>query len=729
MTQKIKNIFGKLRLPTFLNTRLGLFFTLLILLWAKTIFAYFVEFNLGVENLMQYVILFINPIASSLLILGLALYIRSKKLSYITMMTIYSLLVLLLFSNAVYYREFTDFITINTMLGAGKVASGLGESALRLFRPYDIIYILDIPLFILALVTKKIKMQEKPVKARYSLAFSAIAVLVFTGNLNLAESERPGLLTRTFSREYLVKFLGINAFTVYDGVQTYQTNQIKAEASENDLLAVENYVDEHYAAPDESMFGIAEGRNVIYVHLESFQQFLIDYSLVDEEGVAHEVTPFLNSLYTDQSTYSFDNFFHQVNAGKTSDAETLMENSLFGLSQGSLFTQSGSTNTFQAAPDILSQTAGYTSAVFHGNSGNFWNRNETYKSFGYDYFFDENYYDVTDDNSFQYGLHDKPFFEQSAQYLEQLQQPFYTKFLAVSNHYPYSDISSEESGFPRATTDDETINGYFATANYLDTAVEEFFNYLKASGLYDNSIIILYGDHYGISNSRNQDLAELVGETSSSWNNFDNAQMQRVPYMIHIPGETGGYVNHTYSGQVDALPTLMHLLGIDTSNYLMLGQDLFSPEREELVAFRNGSFITPEYTSYNGLTYYNENGRIVTSAQTAIQDQLEILQNKVNLQLSISDQINNGDLLRFYSDSGLTPINTDDYSYLRQVQQMQDITAELGDASTSLLSVNGGQSTSELYDSKTYQDYHPVEVAEEATDSSQVEEAEEPVTE
>ena len=50
----------------------------------------------------------------------------------------------LLFSNAVYYREFTDFITINTMLGAGKVASGLGESAIKLFRPYDILYWLDL---------------------------------------------------------------------------------------------------------------------------------------------------------------------------------------------------------------------------------------------------------------------------------------------------------------------------------------------------------------------------------------------------------------------------------------------------------------------------------------------------------------------------------------------------------------------------------------------------------
>lgn len=61
---------------------------------------------------------------------------------------------LLLFSNVVYYREFTDFITVNTMLGAGKVASGLGESALRLFRPYDVIYFLDFIIIGVLLLTK-----------------------------------------------------------------------------------------------------------------------------------------------------------------------------------------------------------------------------------------------------------------------------------------------------------------------------------------------------------------------------------------------------------------------------------------------------------------------------------------------------------------------------------------------------------------------------------------------
>ena len=128
--------------------------------------------------------------------------------------------------------------------------------------------------------------------------------------------------------------------------------------------------------------------------------------------------------------------------------ETLLENSFFGLDQGPLFTQLGNKNTFQATPTILGREAGYTSAVFHGNAWTFWNRNETYKHLGYDYFFDGSYYDVNEDNSFQYGLHDKPFFQQSTQYLEHLQQPFYTKFIAVSNHYPYSEFKDGDLWFP-----------------------------------------------------------------------------------------------------------------------------------------------------------------------------------------------------------------------------------------------------------------------------------------
>ncbi|CAI3259224.1 LTA synthase family protein [Enterococcus cecorum] len=673
--------------------------------------AYTLDFHLSLENALQHFILIINPIATTLLLLSVGLYVRRKKPAYITMMVIYFIMTALLFSNAVYYREFTDFITINTILGAGKVASGLGESAIKLFRPYDILYWLDFILLVFALATKRIKMDETPVRARMAFAFSTLAVMIFSGNLFLAESDRPELLTRTFSRDYLVKYLGINAFTVYDGVQTYKTTQVRAQASATDMDEVAEYVKGHYAKPNDQYFGLAKGRNVIYIHLESTQQFLIDYKLKDENGVEHEVMPFINSLYHSNSTFSFSNFFHQVKAGKTSDSETLFENSLFGLNQGALFTQLGGKNTFEAAPNILKQTQGYTSAVFHGNSGTFWNRNETYKRLGYDYFFDASYYNVTEDNSFQYGLNDKPFFQQSVKYLEHLQQPFYTKFIAVSNHYPYSQLSGDETGFPLAQTKDETINSYFSTANYMDTAVHEFFDYLKQSGLYDNSIIILYGDHYGISNARNKELAQLLGKDRETWSNFDNAQVQRVPYMIHIPGMNKGKIIDTYGGQVDALPTLLHLLGVDTQNYIQLGQDLFSPDHKQLVAFRDGDFVTPNYTYYGGMLYDNKTGEEITEPSEELKKQIDADKEAVSDQLATSDKINNGDLLRFYTKSGLKAINPDDYNYLKNTDRIEKIEKELGDKSTSVYSKHNHTSTTDKYQTKSYQELHPKETS------------------
>ena len=694
---------------SWVNKRLGFFTLLIVLMWLKNMLAYTLDFHLSLENALQHFILIINPIATTLLLLSVGLYVRRKKPAYITMMVIYFIMTALLFSNAVYYREFTDFITINTMLGAGKVASGLGESAIKLFRPYDILYWIDFILLVFALATKRIKMDETPIRARMAFAFTTLSVMIFSGNLFLAESDRPELLTRTFSRDYLVKYLGINAFTAYDGVQTYKTTQVRAQASATDMDEVAEYVKGHYAKPNDQYFGLAKGRNVIYIHLESTQQFLIDYKLKDENGVEHEVMPFINSLYHSNSTFSFSNFFHQVKAGKTSDSETLFENSLFGLNQGALFTQLGGKNTFEAAPNILKQTQGYTSAVFHGNSGTFWNRNETYKHLGYDYFFDASYYNVTEDNSFQYGLNDKPFFQQSVKYLEHLQQPFYTKFIAVSNHYPYSQLSGDETGFPLAQTKDETINSYFSTANYMDTAVHEFFDYLKQSGLYDNSIIILYGDHYGISNARNKELAQLLGKDRETWSNFDNAQVQRVPYMIHIPGMNKGKIIDTYGGQVDALPTLLHLLGVDTQNYIQLGQDLFSPDHKQLVAFRDGDFVTPNYTYYGGVLYDNKTGEEITEPSEELKKQIDADKEAVSDQLATSDKINNGDLLRFYTKSGLKAINPDDYNYLKNTDRIEKIEKELGNKSTSVYSKHNQTSTTDKYQTKSYQELHPKE--------------------
>lgn len=606
------------------------------------------------------------------------------------------------------------------MLASSKVSAGLGAAALELFRPWDVIYILDFPILAFFFFKKWIRMDNRPFNKRASFAVTSLSAMLFSANLFLAEIDRPELLTRGFSNYYVVRALGLPAFLGYSANQTYAANKERSKASEADLKPVEEYIQQHYAKPNPEYFGMAKGRNVIYIHLESFQQFLIDYKLkVDDKE--YEVTPFLNSLYHSKETFAFSNVFNQVKAGKTSDAETMIETGLFGLNQGSFMVNYGGTNTQQAAPFILSKNGYNSSAVFHGNAGSFWNRNTAYKQWGYNYFFDASYFTKQNSsNSFQYGLNDKYMLKDSIKYLERLQQPFYTKFITVSNHYPYTtSLSGDDLGFPLAKTQDETINGYFATANYLDSSIKAFFDYLKESGLYKNSIIVLYGDHYGISNSRNPALAPLLGKNSETWSSYDNAMLQRVPYMVVIPGMDKGGIIDTYGGEIDMLPTLEHLLGIESNKFLQVGQDMLSPEHDQIVAFRSANyFVTPEYTSYSGRTYYTKTGEEITNPDEKTKEELDKIREAANLQLKISDSIQTGDLLRFFKGNDLGKVNPEDYSYTNSFKALKKIEKEKGDKSTSLYNQRGNQSTVDLFKAPTYKELHPEDDSSSSTETS-----------
>lgn len=704
----------------FMSTRLGFVLTLLLLYWFKTMWAYSVDFNLDIQGPYQIFLAVINPLPISLLFIGLALYIKRTKLFYSLAFGIYLLLFIWLISNSIYYREFTDFVTVNTMLASSKVSAGLGAAALELFRPWDVIYILDFPILAFFFLKKWIRMDTRPFNKRASFAVTSLSAMLFSANLFLAEIDRPELLTRGFSNYYVVRALGLPAFLGYSANQTYAANKERSKASEADLKPVEEYIQQHYAKPNPEYFGMAKGRNVIYIHLESFQQFLIDYKLkVDDKE--YEVTPFLNSLYHSKETFAFSNVFNQVKAGKTSDAETMIETGLFGLNQGSFMVNYGGTNTQQAAPFILSKNGYNSSAVFHGNAGSFWNRNTAYKQWGYNYFFDASYFTKQNSsNSFQYGLNDKYMLKDSIKYLERLQQPFYTKFITVSNHYPYTtSLSGDDLGFPLAKTQDETINGYFATANYLDSSIKAFFDYLKESGLYKNSIIVLYGDHYGISNSRNPALAPLLGKNSETWSSYDNAMLQRVPYMVVIPGMDKGGIIDTYGGEIDMLPTLEHLLGIESNKFLQVGQDMLSPDHDQIVAFRSANyFVTPEYTSYSGRTYYTKTGEEITNPDEKTKEELDKIREAANLQLKISDSIQTGDLLRFFKGNDLGKVNPEDYSYTNSFKALKKIEKEKGDKSTSLYHQRGNQSTVDLFKAPTYKELHPEDDSSSSTETS-----------
>lgn len=664
------------------KTKLGFFTVVVVFFWVKTYLTYITKFNLGVVGPMQKFLLLINPLPTAMLLIGIGLFFKGRK-SYWIMVIIDFLLSLWLFSNILYYREFSDFLSTSIIKTSGSTSDNLGKSIAGITKGTDFLVFLDVVIIVLLIAFKVFKIDVRRLKLKISLLIEGLAVVLIGTNLTMAQKDRPGLLTRTFDNNYIVKYLGLNSFAVYDGVKTAQSNAIMAKANHSDLKTVQSYIKKNYIAPNPEYYGVAKNKNVLVIHLESFQQFLIDY-----KWHGKEVTPNLNKLYHANDTISFDNFFNQVGQGKTSDAEMMLENSIFGLQSGSAMSSYGTSNTFESAPAILGQQAGYTSAVMHGGAGSFWNRDNAYKSFGYDYFMPLSYYQNKKGYYLGYGIKDKLFFDQSIKYIEHLPQPFYLKMITVTNHYPY-DLDKKNQSIDKTDTGDKTVDGYVQTAHYLDEAIGELMSYLKKSGLEKNTLIMLYGDHYGISGNHHKASAQLLNK--DSFNNFDNLQFQRVPLMFHMPGLKGG-INHTYGGEIDVRPTLFNLLGINDQNMIQFGHSLLAKNAPQIVAQRNGDFITPKYSKVEGSYYYTKSGKRVTYPSKKVKAQLASISNTVTTELSLSDRVITGNLLRFYKPNGFKYVKRKNYSY-KKTDSLKRLKKAEKNSKNSVWYQNGKKST------------------------------------
>src|SRR5690625_2748979 len=276
-------------MKNFISSKMGFFTIAALLIRLKSYFVYLFEFNLDIQNVMQHFLLLINPISSTLVFLGIALFARGRRVGgYIII--IHTLMSALLYANVVFYRFNTDFITLPVLTQTGNFGS-LGSSIASLVAWTDILYVIDIIVLIVLFTKSKQIWSAERMNFKRSLLIMGAGILVFSINLGLAEADRPQLLKRTFDRNYIVKYLGAYNFTIYDALQNVKTSTERVLADSSDLTEVQNYTDNKYAEPNEELFGIAEGKNIIKIHLESFQSFLIDYELDGEE-----VTPFINSL-------------------------------------------------------------------------------------------------------------------------------------------------------------------------------------------------------------------------------------------------------------------------------------------------------------------------------------------------------------------------------------------------------------------------------------------------
>lgn len=606
-------------------------FVLIIALavWLKTYLITRFSFDLKIESSTQELILFISPLATSLAFVGLALFATGEKRNYIAL-CINFLLTIVLVGNVMFYDFYSDFVTL-PVLGQTSNFGQLGGSILEILNYKIILAFVDIIFFFILLKKKALVFQTGRVTHPARFVYFLLTVGVFFANLHLAEKERPELLTRSFDRVMLVKNLGLYTHQVYDLTLQVKAGSQKALADSSKLQETENYVKANQSEPNPNMFGAAKGKNVIVVTLESLQTFLIGAKVNGEE-----VTPFLNEFINE--SYYFDNFFHQTGQGKTSDSEFLIDTSLYPLNRGAVFFTHGN-NDYTATPEILRQQ-GYFTSVFHANNATFWNRNIMYSALGYDRYYNELDYKITPETNLNWGLKDIEYFDQSVDILKTVDQPFYARFLTLTNHYPFT--YDEDTKFIEPyDSGNGVFDRYIVTARYLDESIKKFIERLKAEGMYDDSIIVLYGDHYGISEKHNRAMAQFLEKDQIT--EFDTLNLQHTPLYIHMPGQTEGETISKPTGQIDIKPTILNLLGIDTTNDIRFGHDMFSNEYTGFVVLRDGSFITDKYAYKNNIFYDRITGEIVNLPKKEAQALIKRAQNE----LRMSDKIIEGDLLRF----------------------------------------------------------------------------------
>ncbi|GKV54292.1 lipoteichoic acid synthase-like YqgS [Sporosarcina sp. NCCP-2222] len=602
--------------------------------WITTYFGYHTSFNMSIDNVMQEFILFMNPLSFLLFIYGIALFMKSRKKRNIYIFSVSLITSILMFANAVFYRFFSDFITLPLLFQTSNFGD-LSSSVTANLHWTDIFFFSDVIIVLLAIKFMKVRDTVSLSSGRKigRKLYFVVAATVLMVNLGLSEAQRPQLLTRSFDRELLVKNIGTYNYHLYDLFIQSKTHAERALADGSELTEVANYINANYAEPNPDMFGVAKGRNVIIVSLESLQNFVIN-----NEMNGHVVTPFLNELTKDPDTFYFNNFYHQTGLGKTSDSEFILENSLYGRNGGAVFfTNSG--NTFNSLSERLGQN-GYFTSVMHANNRSFWNRDIMYQALGIQKFYDVESYQIGEGQAVNWGMKDIPFFDQSVEIMKDMPQPFATRMITLTNHHPF-DLDEEDMLIPAYDSNSNTLNKYFQSVRYMDEAVKTFFDDLKQSGLYDNSIIIMYGDHYGISENHNKAMGMYLDKELTP---FDNAELQKVPMFVHIPGYGKGEVMDELAGQLDLRPTILHLIGIDTKEDMQMGADVFSKDHEPFVIFRDGRFVTDD------AVYAHEVCYDVKTGEPTDESVCEPYIKRATTELGYSDLIINGDLLRFTED-------------------------------------------------------------------------------
>jgi uncharacterized sulfatase len=487
------------------------------------------------------------------------LFVKKRKNIFAIFLAI--ILSILIFIDNVYFSYFASLPTAGLISSMGQ-ASDVGPAIADLLHPWLLLYFVDIVIAIISL--KYVKLLVQWLRDKYTLPTidfkpSVVFVLaVFISFLAAVNHVGYDKLSEVVDRGYdtvsTSQYYGIMMAHAIDVARFIKEETSHLSPTEEADLA--KWVNDNKSNQVASnLSGVAKNKNIIMIQVESLGGFVINQKINNKE-----ITPNLNKLAA--TSQYFPNNRFMIGGGHTSDSDFVANTSYYPLTDASVFVLYGR-DDFTSLPKTL-VSSGYSANAYHGYNRNFWNRDTALSSLGYQKFYAADSF--SKGSMINLGLNDGTFLSETADFIKEQTKPSFSFAITLTSHVPFATTSETKDLGLHIDDYPNQVGGYLENINYTDRMLGSFFDKLKANGLYDDSLIVVYGDHVPV-------LTKFSAGTISY--DPETVQGKEVPLIIKLPNETEGKTYENKGTNLDIMPTILDLAGVKTTN-LMFGQSLFA---------------------------------------------------------------------------------------------------------------------------------------------------------
>jgi phosphoglycerol transferase MdoB-like AlkP superfamily enzyme len=316
--------------------------------------------------------------------------------------------------------------------------------------------------------------------------------------------------------------------------------------------------------------------NIIAIQVES-----MDSSIVNQTWEGSYVTPYLHSLTESAVYYPYTLSYHM--AGGTSDAEFSVLN---GVEPLSIF-PSMKLSKYNYPNSVAKQfhNAGYATYAFHGNIGNYYNRDVSFDKMGFDEFYDINDMEYKDTSG--WGVPDHLMFNYALDKLKNVDGHFFSYIITITSHMPFNNTSSYYSASQFNTVKNATVRDYFTSFSYVDQSIKEFVDEVQKT--HPDTYIFIYGDH-----TPDVKAAEY---TQSSYE-YEGNYYEFVPMFVITPDRQSKAENTYPASFLDVAPTMLEVSGI-AFNFKSSGINLVdSPSKIPELPYKDGLYNRSSLLQY-----------------------------------------------------------------------------------------------------------------------------------